>query len=111
MLYLARSIKLDRLVGEIIRFNFLDLEHLNRWWLVVRGNDVDVCLEDPGKDVDIRFDVDLRTMVEIWMGDRTYRSAIRSGKLKLTGPSALTRNVTEWLTNSSFAGVPAAAEI
>lgn len=113
MLYLVRSIRPDRLIGDetIIRFNFLDLEHLNKWWLVVRGNDIDVCLDDPGKDVDIRFDVDLRTMVEIWMGDRTYRAAIRSGKLKLTGPSGLTRNVTEWLTNSSFAGVAAAAEI
>jgi len=113
MLYLARSIKPEKLIGDetIIRFHFRDLEHLQKWWLVVRGQDVDVCLNDPGKEVDIRFDVDLRTMIEIWMGDLSYRAAIRNGKLKLTGSSALRRNASDWMTNSSFAGAPPATEI
>ena len=113
MLYLERSIHPEKLIGSetIIRFNFRDLERLNKWWLVVKGHDVDVCIEDPGKDVDIRFDVDLRTMIEIWMGDLSYRAAIRNGKLKLSGPAALIRNVTDWMSNSAFAEAPAAAEI
>lgn len=113
MLYLVRSIDPEKLVGDetVIRFNFSDLEHLRKWWLVVRGRDIDVCLEDPGKEVDVRFDVDLRTMIEIWMGDRTYRSAIRNGKLKLSGPSALTRNVTDWMCNSVYAAAASPAEI
>lgn len=113
MLYLMRSIKTDRLVGEetTLRFRFADLEKLQRWWLVVRGSNIDVCIEDPGKDVDVWFDTDLRTMIDVWMGDTSYRAAIRSGRLKLTGPTALTRNVTDWLANSMFAGIPAAAEI
>ena len=113
MLYLERSIHPENLIGDetIIRFNFRDLEHLQKWWLIVRGHNVDVCLEDPGKEVDIRFDVDLRTMIEIWMGDLSYRAAVRSGKLKLSGPSALTRNVADWMSNSAFADTPSAAEI
>jgi DNA-binding HxlR family transcriptional regulator len=113
MLYLERSIQPDKLVGDetTLRFRFSDLNKLQKWWLVVRGRDVDVCIEDPGKDVDVWFDTDLRTMIEVWMGDCSYRSAIRSGKLKLTGPSALTRNVTDWMANSVFAGIPAATEI
>jgi len=113
MLYLARSIDPSKLVGDetIIRFTFPDLKRLQKWWLLVRGDNVDVCLEDPGKEVDVRFDVDLRTMIEIWMGDRSYRSAIRDGKLKLFGPPALTRSVTDWMANSVYAGIAPATEI
>ena len=113
MLYLVRSIHPDKLVGDetTLRFRFSDLEKLQKWWIIVRGRDIDVCIEDPGRDVDIWFDTDLRTMIGIWMGDQTYRSAIRSGKLKLTGPPALTRSVTDWMANSIFAGIPAAEEI
>ena len=113
MLYLVRSIDPTRLVGDetVIRFNFTDLKQLKKWWLVVHGDNVDVCLEDPGKEVDVRFDVDLRTMIEIWMGDRTYRSAQRDGKLKLSGLPALTRNVTDWMTNSAYAGIAPPTEI
>jgi DNA-binding HxlR family transcriptional regulator len=113
MLYLVRSIRPECLVGDetVIRFNFRDLKQLEKWWLVVRGSEIDVCLEDPGKDVDVRFDVDLRTMTEIWMGDRTYRSAIRSGKLRIGGSPGLTRNVTDWLANSTYAGGAPATEI
>lgn len=113
MLYLVRSIDTDKLAADetTIRFRFSDLERLQKWWLVIRGRTIDVCIEDPGKDVDIWFDTDLRTMTEVWMGDLTYRAAIRERKLKVTGPPALTRNVTGWLANSMFAGIRAADEI
>jgi len=113
MLYLVRSIKPDKLIGDetVIRFAFSDLKHLRNWWLIVKGHDIDVCLKDPGKEVDIRFDVELRTMISVWMGDCSYRSAIRSGKLRLSGPHALTSSVTEWMSNSSYATPAPANEI
>lgn len=113
MLYLERSIRPENLIGgeTVIHFHFRDLEHLKKWWLIVKGHEVDVCLDNPGREVDIRFDVDLRTMVEIWMGDLSYRSAIRSGRLKLSGPAALIRDVTAWMSNSPLQNAPPAAEI
>lgn len=65
MLYLQRSIRTENLPGEqsVIRFKFTDLKKLNDWWLLVKGCNVDICLEDPGKDVDVYFTTDLRTMV------------------------------------------------
>jgi hypothetical protein len=77
----------------------------------VRHDEVDICLEDPGKDVDVWFVTDLRTMVEVWMGDITYKKAIREKRLKLIGPAALTSNVTNWMSNSVYAGIPRAIEI
>lgn len=113
MLYLGRSIRPERLPGEetVIQFNFMDLKKLGKCWIVVRNKDVDVCLEDPGKDVDIWFVTDLRTMIEVWMGDITYRQAIREKRLKLVGSSSLVRNVSRWMANSVYAGIPHAKEI
>jgi DNA-binding HxlR family transcriptional regulator len=113
MLYLQRSVKTDKLAGNetIVQFNFTDLKKLGKWWLVVHHNDVDICIEDPGKEVDVWFVTDLRTMIEVWMGDITYKKAIREKRLKLIGPPALTGNVTNWMANSVYAGIPKANEI
>ncbi|HEY5717904.1 MAG TPA: helix-turn-helix domain-containing protein [Motiliproteus sp.] len=113
MLYLQRSIKTDNLPGEqsVIQFKFTDLNRLNNWWLLVHGASVDVCLEDPGKEVDLYLTTDLPTMVGCWMGDESYKQAIAEKRLKLVGPSALTRNVQHWIADSSFAGIPPANQI
>lgn len=113
MLYLQRSIKTDCLPGEnaVIQFKFTDLEKLNYWWLLVKGCNVDICLENPGKEVDVYFTTDLRTMINCWMGDETYKAAIAAKRLSLVGPSALTRNIQHWISDSIFAGIPPAREI
>ena len=72
---------------------------------------MDACLDDPGRDVDIWFTTDLRTMIEAWMGDISYKQAIRDKRLKLVGPKTLTNNVTLWMANSIFSGIPRASEI
>jgi DNA-binding HxlR family transcriptional regulator len=113
IVYLARSIRPEQLVGDetTIQFNFTDLDSLQRWWIVVRSDDVDVCLDDPGREVDVWVNTDLRTMIEIWMGDVSYKEAIRGKKLKLVGPTRLIRNVESWMASSVFAGIAPAKEI
>ena len=105
MLYLVRSIKPKYLTGKetIIHFKFHNLKKLQDWWVIVKDNDVDVCLEDPGKEVDVWFNTDVRTMMEVWMGDQSYRSAIEKKKLTIVGRTSLTKNVTKWMSNSDFA--------
>ncbi|WP_455219918.1 winged helix-turn-helix transcriptional regulator, partial [Kaarinaea lacus] len=113
MLYLQRSVQPDKLPGNetVIRFKFTDIDKFNEWWLVATDNDVDVCVRDPGKDVDLYFTTDLRTMIEVWMGDIPYKTTISDGRLKLVGPSALTRDINSWLAPSVFAGIPPATAI
>ncbi len=113
MLYLERSIDPSRLPGgeTTLCFNFTDLDDLPRWWIMVGPQGTDVCTVDPGKEVDIWFNTELRTMVEVWMGDLSYKSAIRDKKLQLVGPAALTNSVSQWMANSVFADIPPATEI
>ena len=69
MLYLVRSIQPENLIGKetIVHFKFIDLKKLQDWWIIVNDNDIDVCLEDPSKEVDVWITTDVRTMMEVWM--------------------------------------------
>ena len=104
MLYLERSIDPSKLIGNesVIQFKFTDLVEQSDYWLLVRDENVDLCLKNPGKDVDVYFTCTVRTMHDVWMGDRTYRDAIKSGDLYVQGDPALTRNITSWLRPSIF---------
>jgi hypothetical protein len=113
MLYLQRSIVPEGLPGKesVIRFKFTDIEDPSEWWLVATGDKVDVCVKDPGKDVDVHFTSSVKTMVQIWMGDTTYRKARTAGALKIVGHRNLTRDVKAWMNLSVFANLPPAREI
>lgn len=78
------------------------------WWLIVdkasEEGPVDLCLRDPGHEVDLYVVVDLRTMTAIWMGITTVREALDSGHLKLTGDPGLQKSMQTWLGLSAFAG-------
>lgn len=106
MLYLERSIIVENLPGRdtLIRFEFADLKQHKYWWLVVKDNLVDVCVKDPGRDVDVYFSSTVRTMTDAWLGHVSWRRVIRDGDLVIIGPRSLTRNVTSWLANSDFEG-------
>ena len=113
MLYLKRSIIPEKLAGTetVIRFKFTDIKEYPDWWIVVTGQDLDVCVNDPGKEVDVYFTSDVKTLADIWMGDNTYRKAQSSGDIKIIGDAQLTRNVTGWMANSIFADLPPASKI
>lgn len=113
MMYLKRSIVPEKLIGKqtVVRFKFTDIEQYQDWWLVVTGEDIDLCVNDPGNDVDVYFTTTVKTMIDIWMGDNTYKKACREGSLKLVGDTTLTRNITSWMKNSEFIDLPSARDI
>jgi hypothetical protein len=45
------------------------------------------------------------------MGDESYKKAIAEKRMKLIGPSALTRDIQQWISDSIFAGIPPATQI
>ncbi|WNC70789.1 helix-turn-helix domain-containing protein [Thalassotalea psychrophila] len=113
MVYLKRSIVLDKLCGDetVLKFHFQDIEQTPNWWLVAQQDNVDLCVKDPGKEVDVYFTTKVKTMADIWMGDTTYKKAIKTKQLTLIGHKALTQNVSQWMSNSMFTDIPPAKEI
>ncbi len=112
MIYLERSVIPDNLPGEtVISFKFVDIERNSKWWIVVKDGEKDLCNKDPGKDIDVYFTTDVKTMADIWMGDNSYKKALKDKSLKIIGHPALTRNITDWMSDCRFAGLPSAKEI
>ena len=114
MLYLKRSINPDNLVGNstTVRFKFTDAKTYPDWWIMVdAGKEIDLCCNDPGRDVDVYFTTTVKTMVDVWMGWSSYRKAISNGELKVVGPKALINNITSWMEQSVYSDIAPASEI
>ncbi len=91
---------------NVIKFVFNGLAKFAEWWVVLEGNGSrDLCVENPGKGVDVELRSNLRTMTEIWAGDTQIRTATKDGRLKLCGNPALVRTVSAWLRIGLFAQV------
>lgn len=110
MLYLERSVEPSAIIGDknVIRFTFPDLVERKNWWLLVTDAKVDLCITDPGRDVDVYFHCTLRSMHDVWMGDKSLRDAIRDGEMIVEGDPVLVRSVNKWLRPSIFADAPRA---
>ncbi|MFN8078991.1 MAG: helix-turn-helix domain-containing protein [Kineosporiaceae bacterium] len=91
----------------VLQFRFTDIPAGQRdWWLVIAGEEVDVCDVDPGFDVRVTVESTLRALTEVWRGDRSWQQAVRSGALALHGEVQARRAFPGWLKLSSTAGVP-----
>jgi DNA-binding HxlR family transcriptional regulator len=83
--------------GEtVICLMFDELAKYKTWWVLVDNDSVDLCTEDPGKDVDLYITSDLRTMVEVWAGDLDLRKALRDERIKAHGIGHLIRTMPDW---------------
>ena len=78
-------------------------EGRERFWLVHQDGEVEMCLEDPGHDVDLLVRSDLLVFVEAWRGMRDLRGEIRARRIRLLGPPELQRRFPDWLLLSALA--------
>jgi DNA-binding HxlR family transcriptional regulator len=75
-----------------------------RYWMLVESDQVDVCLTDPGIDVDLTVVADLRALTKVWMGEVSFRECVRDQAIELQGPSSLTRLVPDWFGQHPILG-------
>lgn len=106
-----RRLNVERLPDRrvVVRFDFRGLSKVGRcpktWWLILERKNVDVCLKDPGYEVELVIDADLAALTKVWMGDVRLDDVRRAGLIRLEGPSELVRAFPAWLALSGFAGV------
>lgn len=98
---LRRALRRERLPGEraVLQFDFRGLPAgrvaRKSWWLVATRQDVDVCQKDPGFEVDVTIDADLRTLVNVWLGFKAYGAALKEGSIRVSGDRALKRAIPD----------------
>ena len=78
------------------------------FWLIL-DRDVgraELCLQDPGQELDAILATDVVTLTKVYMGDMAFEEARLSGRFRLQGASALVRSMPKWFARSLFAGTP-----
>jgi DNA-binding HxlR family transcriptional regulator len=75
--------------GFIIRLDFRGIPKGNcsprYWWLVMRPEDIEVCLKPPTREVDVVVAADLMTFTKVWLGYVGLAAAVENGKISLHG--------------------------
>jgi len=73
------------------------------WWLVINDRHVDLCVHDPGYEVNLYVDACLKPLTDVWMGRLSIDKAIRNKDLILNGETEYTKSFSDWFLLSPFA--------
>jgi hypothetical protein len=71
----------------------------------VHASEVDVCLDDPGHEVDVWIACTLLTLTQVFAGDLSIASARVTGKLRLNGSRQLIKDMPRWFGFMPFSNV------
>lgn len=83
----------------VVEFEFTGVPDrmAKRFWILKQEDRLDVCIQHPGHEVDLRVRADLRRFVETWRGFRPLRAELRAGRIRLDGSRELARSLPRWL--------------
>lgn len=91
----------------VVAIHFSDTEpQASHWWICVAEGNTDVCDYDPGFEVTAWVESTLRTLVNVWRGDRSWQAAIGSGAVQIQGMDSARAALPRWLAQSQLAAVP-----
>jgi DNA-binding HxlR family transcriptional regulator len=106
---IRRNLRVETLPSRrvVIHFHYPEAApKARKWWMIVNPEEpIDVCTLDPGFDVDLFINADLRAMTAVWMGLEEMAAAREDGRILLTGDERLADSVEEWIGESIFAKV------
>ena len=89
----------------VLQFEYRDApKEMRWWWLLIENGSVDLCVSDPGFEVDLYVITKVRIMGPIWIGQRPLEPAVRQGDVVLHGRTDLSRSIGDWLLLSVVAG-------
>jgi DNA-binding HxlR family transcriptional regulator len=93
----------------VVRFHFTDVREIEAtYWLIAKpGMAVDLCMADPGFDVDLFVEANSKSMASAWMGYSSLQAEMSHDRIFLTGDPRLIKTIDKWLVKCSYA---AAAE-
>jgi DNA-binding HxlR family transcriptional regulator len=74
-----------------------------RFFLHFKVNEIDLCLTNPGHDVDLRLSTSPKTMAEVWLGEIPFSTALATRAIRIQGPPTLVRSFPRWLRLNVFA--------
>jgi DNA-binding HxlR family transcriptional regulator len=97
---LERSVNANAFGGgrTVVRIEFSDQPpNKRRWWFINEHGRCELCLENPGFEVDLYLAGTLPDFIYIVRGDLTLARAVARGRLEAIGPMRLRRALVRWL--------------
>lgn len=73
------------------------------YWLVFDGPEVDICVKNPGHEIDLWVTSSMRTLVQIWLGHRSLSEAMDDESLRLDGTNREVATFSTWFVGSPMA--------
>jgi DNA-binding HxlR family transcriptional regulator len=73
----------------VLHFDFRGIPKGSRnprhWWLLIRHDEIEVCLKDPGQNVDVMIEADLAAFTKVWTGYCGLEEALAGGLVTFRG--------------------------
>jgi DNA-binding HxlR family transcriptional regulator len=83
---------------SVVRLEFTDQPEGGRlWWFINHDGDCELCLKDPGFEVDLYLAATLPDMIYIVRGDLPLARALDSGRLEAIGAAPARKALRAWL--------------
>lgn len=90
----------------VVKLTFTDQpEKKRRWWFVNEEGSVDLCLDEPGFEIDLYLSASLRDIIYIRRGDLPFSRALQTGRLKAHGTARAMRALPRWLVPFDIAHI------
>ena len=93
----------------VVEFVFRPV-HKRKYWLVLKPDDVSVCLQYPGFESDVLVNADLSAFYQVWLGRTTFADALRNRSIEIVGIPSLVRGFPRWFALSPVAELVRKAE-
>jgi len=106
-------LRLDRLPRTQLTVRFEFTEHPKIYWLVLGGEQPELCYYDPGRDPELVVTADERALGGVLLGRLPFADAVGRGDIRFEGPPALVHAFPTWLGLTRFAkyALPASGDL
>jgi hypothetical protein len=95
--WMHERVNVEKLPQEriVIQFNFHGAE-ICTYWLMLKPDDVTICMTDPGYEINLLITADLATFFKLWLGRIEYDEALRNCDVTVEGIPKLVRDFPNW---------------
>jgi DNA-binding HxlR family transcriptional regulator len=106
MWVLRRMVRVDALPGErvVLLFRFRRY-HDRLFWLVLQRPEADLCLFDPGYEVNLEIEAEVEALARVCLGQLGLLEAMRAGQVEVHGAPRYRNALPGWLGVTRFASM------
>lgn len=98
-------------IPTLLRIEFTDQPpNKRRWWFLNDDGRSQLCVDDPGLDVDLYLSGKTEDFIHVYLGDFTLHSALENEKIEAIGSAADIENLETWFNLSPLSKIESKRE-